>query len=123
MRRWLTFADGVVVGLATLGIAALYVALWAPQSDGLEVEIWHAGDRLQSVSLDADHLLEIDGSLGKSRIEIKQGQARFIASPCHNKVCILSGWQQHAGDMAACLPNQLSLRIMGRDPRYDAINF
>lgn len=123
MQRWLTLADGLVITLAAVAIGALYAVLWSPQANGLEVEIWRAGERLQQLSLGEDRRLDIDGSLGSSTIEIKQGQARFVASPCHNKVCILSGWQQHAGDMAACLPNQLSLRIVGRDPRYDAINF
>jgi hypothetical protein len=70
-----------------------------------------------------DRLLEIDGPLGASRIEIRNGRARFISSPCRGKVCIHSGWLEHTGELTACLPNRVSIQLLGQHPRFDAVNF
>ena len=124
MRGWLTGADLLLILVAGTLIGWLYVALWSTErSTAVEVEIWSRGERLERLPLAEDRRIEAPGALGTSLIEIKQARARFVASPCTNKVCILSGSLHHPGETAACLPNQVSLRILGRDPRYDAINF
>ena len=122
-RDWLTWADSVVILAAVTLIGTLYATLWTVDPAAAEVEIWSRGERVQSVPLAEDRILDIPGALGVSRIEIRQAQVRFVSSPCTNKVCIHSGWQRHAGETTACLPNQVSVRILGRDRRYDAINF
>ncbi|MFA7593053.1 MAG: NusG domain II-containing protein [Thiohalobacteraceae bacterium] len=123
MRGWLTGADGVLLVAAIALIGWLYVSVWGPSSMPLEIEIWSRGQRVEQLPLAEDRILDIRGAMGTSRIEIKDGQARFVASPCTNKLCILHGWQRHAGETTACVPNRVSLRILGRDARYDAINF
>jgi len=123
LRHWLTGADIVVLLIAAGAIGWSYAALWLHNGSALEVEIWSRGQRVETLVLAEDRQLEITGALGVSHIEIKDAQVRFLDSPCSNKLCVLSGWHRHAGDTTACLPNQVSVRILGRDPRYDAINF
>ena len=123
MRGWLTGADLLLILTAGILIGWLYTALWSTERTAVEVEIWSRGEPLKRLPLAEDRRIEAPGALGISLIEIKQAQARFVASPCANKVCILSGGLHQPGETAACLPNQVSLRILGRDPRYDAINF
>lgn len=123
MRSWLTAADAFVLLGATVLIGTLYATLWSTDSAALEVEIWSQGARMETLPLAEDRELDVAGTLGLSHIEIKQAQVRFVSSPCSNKVCIHGGWLQHAGETLACLPNQVSIRILGRDRRYDAINF
>lgn len=123
MREWLTWADALVIVAAITLIGSLYVTLWNAEPTALEVEIWSQGERVQTLPLAEDRTIDIAGALGLSRIEIKQAQVRFVSSPCGNKLCIHAGRQQHAGETVACLPNQVSVRILGRDRRYDAINF
>jgi len=119
----MTGADGVLLIAAVALIAWLYASVWGSSAVPQEVEIWSLGERVERLSLAEDRTVDIRGEMGISRIEIRNGQARFVASPCTNKLCILHGWQRHAGETAACLPNRVSLRILGRDARYDAINF
>lgn len=121
--NWLTGADKVLLVIAVGLIGWSYVALWSGTHAALEVEIWSRGERVETLPLAEDRELDIAGALGVSHIEIKHAEARFVDSPCSNKLCILHGWLRHAGESTACLPNQVSLRILGRDPRYDAINF
>lgn len=123
MRRWLTAADALVLLLAAVLVGWLYLALWSPGPPALEVEIRSGGEHIATLPLAENRSLDVAGPLGISRIEIKDAQVRFQDSPCANKVCILSGWHRHAGETTACLPNQVSVRILGRDRRYDAINF
>lgn len=123
MSMSLTRADAVVLLIAAGLIGWLYVAVWAPDSAALEVEIWSRGERVQTASLAENRRIEVTGALGTSLIEIKDAQVRFLDSPCSNKLCVRSGWQRHSGETTACLPNQVSVRILGRDRRYDAINF
>ncbi len=54
-------------------------------------------------SLSKDGKYSVNGILGKTMIEIKDGKARIIASPCPNKTCISSGYQT----TLICLPNKV----------------
>lgn len=123
LREWLTGADIVLLLVMTVLIGWTYQALWSADSAAQEVEIWSRGERVETVLLSEDKTLAITGTLGVSHIEIHNAQVRFLDSPCSNKLCVLSGWHQHTGDTTACLPNQVSVRILGRDRDYDAINF
>lgn len=123
MRDWLTRADMLLLMFVTILIGWLYVTIWGADTAALEVEIWSRGERIETLPLAEDRQLAVAGVLGDSHIVIKHAEARFVDSPCSNKLCVLHGWLQHAGETTACLPNQVSLRIIGRDPRYDAINF
>ena len=54
------------------------------------------------------------------------GQARFLDSPCSNRICVQSPPLWREGDWAACLPNQVFLRIEGAPSykdEFDAIGF
>ena len=116
-------ADYIVVLFALLLLPYLYITYWGNGSYGEQVVIRAANQPPQYYSLYDNRQVTVDGPLGKSVIEIKDGQVRFIESPCENKLCILSGWLRHDGELAACLPNGISVKVVGRDDRFDAINF
>ncbi len=71
--------------------------------------------------LHTDKIISVQGSLGSSMIEIKQGKARFIHSSCRNQFCVFHGWLSIVGDSTACLPNRISIRLKGSISPYDAI--
>jgi hypothetical protein len=101
----------------------LYVRYWQAPVQGETAQIQVGTDKKMDVSLDIDRQFDIQGPLGTSIIEIHDGKIRFVNSPCRGKQCIHSGWLQHSGDFAACLPNHISVTIFGSDRVYDAINF
>jgi len=74
-------------------------------------------------NLTENNVIDVDGELGQSRIEIADGRVRFIHSPCSSQYCVRSGWHEHSGGLAACLPNKVSLHLSGAGKLYDAINF
>ena len=67
--------------------------------------------------------LHINGPKGESIIRIEQGKVRFVESPCNNKYCIHQGWLSRAGQVAICLPNQVSLQLLGASSPYDSLNY
>ena len=72
--------------------------------------------------LNQDQITHVKGPLGLTEIEVKKGRARIISSPCKNKVCIKSGYIRYADRLAACIPNRVVVRIVGKNHRgVDAV--
>ena len=72
--------------------------------------------------LDQDQKTHVKGPIGLTEIEVKNGHARIIRSPCKNKVCIKSGFIRYADRLAACIPNRVVIRIVGKSHRgVDAV--
>lgn len=63
--------------------------------------------------LDTERVITLEGKIGPSTIEIKDGKAAFIESSCTNKICIKMGWISKPGQFAACLPNGILITIKG----------
>ncbi|CEM62267.1 hypothetical protein DWQ65_08975 [Treponema phagedenis] len=64
-------------------------------------------------SLAENRKIAIPGILGNTEIEIKNGAASVLSSPCTNKTCVARPPLQKHGDWNACMPNQVFLRIEG----------
>jgi hypothetical protein len=72
--------------------------------------------------LDQDQKTHVKGPIGLTEIEVKNGRARIIRSPCKNKICIKSGYIRYADRLAACIPNRVVIRIVGKSHRgVDAV--
>ena len=72
--------------------------------------------------LDQDQKTHVKGPIGLTEIEVNNGHARIIRSPCKNKVCIKSGYIRYADRLAACIPNRVVIRIVGKSHRgVDAV--
>ena len=68
-------------------------------------------------------LLACQGPLGDSRVVIAHGKARFLSAPCSNQYCVHQGWLSKVGQVAVCLPNQVSLELLGGSKPYDSLNY
>lgn len=112
----LTRADKIlalVVGLSLIGLV-LYGRYTAEAGGLLIVEL--AGAAPATHVLSNYGVLPVVGPLGVSEIEIGPKGARVISAPCVHKICMRQGWMQRAGDVTACVPNGLVLRIAGASP-------
>jgi hypothetical protein len=63
----------------------------------------------------APELISIAGPLGDTTVELKDGAARVISSPCANQLCVASGTIRARGQWIACLPNQVLVTIEAAD--------
>jgi hypothetical protein len=55
--------------------------------------------------------LDIPGPLGNTVVELKDGRARVISSPCTNQSCVASGAIHSRGQWIACLPNRVFVSV------------
>lgn len=72
--------------------------------------------------LSEDRLIPVRGKLGLTEVVIEKGKARIRHSPCGNKICVKSGEIQYADRLIACIPNRVTVRVIGEKQRgVDAI--
>lgn len=113
---WLTILAGILL------VALLFDQLWLTEP-ATKLRI-RQGDKIYAeYSLDQKRSIEISGPLGSSRIDINQGKVRIEKSPCTNQYCVHQGWLQRAGQVAICLPNQVSIELLGSKKIYDSLNY
>ena len=115
--------DYLVLLISLVMLPWLYINLWGDQLAGDYVRILVGGEQLELVSLNQSTTLEIKGELGLSLLEILNGKIRFIDSACSGKQCVHSGWISKGGEVVSCLPNRVSIAILGGEQRFDSINF
>lgn len=119
----MTRADRVLLALVAALLPLVYFLTWHGAHAGSRISIRSGDQAPLVVSLTEDRQVHVHGRLGDSVIEIRQGKAHFLRSPCTSKVCIHSGWLDESGQFAACLPNGVSFTVTGGPRRFDAINF
>ena len=81
------------------------------------------GSVFREVSLSRDQVIKVPGPLGTSRIAIRNRQARVASDPSPRQYCVHQGWLKQAGEVAVCLPNQVSLELSGGNKIYDSLNY
>ncbi len=122
MLRYLKIGDWLTLTLGIVGIAALTQMLW---SGGLadKAIIRSGGKVFREVSLSRDQQIAVPGPLGISLISIKQHRARIVSDPSPRQYCVRQGWLQQAGEVAICLPNEVSVELTGSGKKYDSLNY
>lgn len=65
-----------------------------------------------NLSQNQSQTIQIDGKY-QNLLEIQDGSVRVKSSSCPNQVCVHSGWISKSGQMIACLPNQVLIRLSG----------
>jgi len=113
---WLT----LLLGSVCVGLLAL--TLWS--GDLADKAIIRGGGKILSVvPLSRDQQIEVPGPLGVSIISIQQRKARIASDPSPRQYCVRQGWLKQAGEIALCLPNQVSVELVGSKKRYDSLNY
>lgn len=114
--------DWLVIACAVIVVGLSFHAFWQHEPAG-KLLIRQGDKVLASYSLDQDRSLDIHGPLGNSRVEIAHGKVRFSSAPCTNQYCVHQGWLSKVGQVAICLPNQVSLELLGAKKPYDSLNY
>lgn len=114
----------VLMALCAL-VGTLYGRFWQAARPATEVEVTVENHVVGRYPLDRPRTWKVNGREGVSVLQIDdQGRVRFVSSPCRNKICIHSGWLSHSGDATACLPNRVSIRLLGGDDNtVDSVSF
>jgi hypothetical protein len=90
-------------------------ALGVYAGGGAEAEIRIRGPGASWVyPRDAAELVRVPGPLGETVVELRDGAARILSSPCANQLCVAAGAVHSRGQWAACLPNQVLVAVEER---------
>lgn len=122
----MTRGDYIVLALCALALPALFFRYGLPGSTGTQARINTGSSIYAQVPLNRAQVLRVPGALGISEIEIRDGQIRFNSSPCPGQQCVHSGWAKRGGEFIACVPNRVSITVLGQGAGgdyYDSINF
>lgn len=114
--------DWLIIVLSLLGITWMFIGLWhhAPAS---QLKVSQADKVVGIYDLNQTRALHLQGPLGLTHISIEQGKVRFKHSPCNRQYCVHQGWLNKAGQVAICLPNQVSIQLIGAQQPYDSLNY
>lgn len=115
--------DWLVLAIASSLVVLSYIVYWGQSVYGNQAAVYVAGKHWNSIDLYENKSFSVKGNLGESHFEVLDGKIRFVSSPCDGKQCVYTGWISQSGDIAACVPNGVSVRILGPDPRFDTMNF
>ena len=115
-------AGDVVIFASALGLViGLFVTQWDQPSAGKVLV--RSGDKIfATLSLNQKRTLEVPGPLGISRIVIDGNRVRVASDPGVHQYCVKQGWLSHAGQIAMCLPNRVSVELLG-EKHYDSLNY
>jgi len=114
--RWLfqktTPLDRIIVLALAIGVLSL---LWVlgntPKGARVVVEVH--GEVVYTAPMVRDGKVGIDGPLGETEIVIRKGSVSIVDSPCPLKVCVGMGEVSRSGELLACVPNGILVRIEG----------
>jgi hypothetical protein len=113
---WLTLVFGSVC------VVLLVMKLWS--GDLADKAVIRSGGKVfLEVTLSKDQQIEVPGPLGVSIIAIKDRRVRIASDPSPRQYCVRQGWLQQAGEVALCLPNQVSVELTGSHKRYDSLSY
>lgn len=114
--------DWLTLLLGSIFVVVLTLKLWS--GDLADKAIIRSGGKIfQEVPLSRDQQIAVPGPLGVSIIAIQNRKARIASDPSPRQYCVRQGWLQQAGEIALCLPNQVSLELTGSRKRYDSLNY
>ena len=114
--------DWLTLLLGSLFIVMLTLKLWG--GDVADKALIRSGGKIfREVPLSRDEQIEVPGPLGISIISIQNRKARIASDPGPRQYCVRQGWLQQAGEIALCLPNQVSLELTGSRKKYDSLNY
>ena len=115
--------DVIAIVIALAVVLVMGVRVYSDRGSGNSVHIHGDGDDWY-YPRNVERTVEVEGPIGTTRVEISQGRARVVDSPCRDKICISRGALSEAGDWTACLPNGVIVEVSGSpDGEVDAITY
>ena len=114
--------DWLVLLLGTLFTVWLAESVWQGGVANKAI-IRSGGKTFREVSLMRDQTIDVPGPLGTSIIAIRDKQVRVASDPSPRQYCVHQGWMKQAGEIAICLPNQVSVELAGGAKQYDSLNY
>ncbi len=112
----------LIAGLLVVALIALGIMRYGTGAVD-EVSVQVDGEEVIRLPLTDDKHFSVEGHLGKTEMEIKDGQVRVMDSPCARKTCVHTGWIHKPYQTIICMPNHVVIGLVGSsdDDKLDGI--
>lgn len=111
-----TIADRILFLLLIIASVAGLVYTREAFSLGSDVIVEVNGKPAYTLSVDADTEISIEGTHGRTVLEIKDRRVRMKEADCANQTCVKQGWMSKG--TIVCLPNHIVI-IVGSGTKKD----
>lgn len=102
----------VLFAAVVLAAAGLLLVLRPASGAALTAELTYGdANTVLDIPLDQNASYDVDTGYLTVHIEVLDGAARFVRSPCHDHVCEGFGWLREEDQTATCLPARAVLTI------------
>lgn len=101
----------LIAALIIVALIILYVGR-AFRTEGSAVEVRINGELCATLPLSENGEFDI---AGKCLLEIENGEARVSYATCKNHICVKHRPIKNAGEAIVCLPNGVTVKIIGGD--------
>lgn len=115
MKQHKKLIANLIFAAVVLAAAALMLVLRAAktQQPAYKAQLIYGRDNeVMDIPLDEDRTYDINTGYLLVHIEVKDGAARFINSPCPDHTCEHFGWISQEDQSATCLPGRAVLTIV-----------
>ncbi|MDR2020086.1 MAG: NusG domain II-containing protein [Treponema sp.] len=111
------FDYGIIILAAALAVFSAFMIYRAPGGGSRIVLKGPGGSWVYPQNQNIPETVSIAGPLGDTVVELRNGGARVLSSPCANQLCAASGTIHARGQWIACLPNQVLVTIEAAAPK------
>lgn len=105
-------ADVLVLVLILALAAALFFAD-RPRGDAVSAVIYADGEAVRTIDLSAVGA-PYTCTFGGCTLAVRRGAIAFAETDCKDRLCVRRGELTHAGDCMACVPNRVTVLLIGR---------
>ncbi len=110
----MTWADRSICALVFGASLVAAFAVRASSPDGKpRAIVLVAGAEQAALPLAQNAVATFAGAEGPVTVEVRDGAVAVIRSTCAQHVCVAAGWKHRSGDVIACVPNELLVRVAG----------
>ena len=113
-RKAMIVLWGCVAALALCAAGALFLLRGAGRDPDTPLKaqlIYGDQNTVLELPLDVDRTYDVDTGYLTVHIQVEDGAARFVDSPCPDHVCESFGWLRIEDQTATCLPARAVLTI------------
>ena len=119
-RKFISKGELLAAALVLLIVLAAYFLMARASHEPVyaRISVRNHPDIYLELSEDMEFILPQNPNV---RFKIAGGGVAFTASDCPDQLCVNMGFLHRAGQSAACLPNFVSLVIIGPEGEHDVI--
>ncbi len=105
--------DLILIGAILATALAVLLAVFVLAEDGSEVSVRLGGEEIARYSLSVDATYELCG--GTNILVIEGGEAYLSGATCPDLLCVKRGRISKVGESIVCLPNRITVTVVGSD--------